>query len=452
MTLEPLGIPLSVGRLAIAASALLHSLFATFIVGSSLIGAITATFSHVTRKEWLGRLARLIAFALVLSTATISFFGVGLVFFLNIYWPQFWHRIFQVMFWPFLGEAALFLGEAIFAYAWYYLWEWGRHGWRQRVHLAFIWLAAGCAGVAMFMIDITASYMLTPDPVYSAWENILNPTMIHLDLHRWFGNLTWAGFGIAGICALSYLKAPTETDRNFFQKGGAYGFVLGYGALLIMPVVGYQYLLHLRYGQPQAFYTVMLGERSWLFAFVGLLYGLLVFMGSLYASQMIRSQPNPPVSFSGFFPFSLAIIVLATITLAMPYHLQHVPFLNQLIDQEINPLGKMQPYKYFALSGLVIFGFGNWLYSLQAFGQMPPHTGYSHTPRTGRGMAATLISLAGLTMIILLSMGWVRESARAVNGYLIYEVMRLEDEKSTYQSSSSGKGSSNEIRFNPFER
>ena len=78
----------------------------------------------MTRKEWLGRLARLIAFALVLSTATISFFGVGLVFFLNIYWPQFWHRIFQVMFWPFLGEAALFLGEAIFAYAWYYLWEW----------------------------------------------------------------------------------------------------------------------------------------------------------------------------------------------------------------------------------------------------------------------------------------------------------------------------------------
>ncbi|MBA3965762.1 MAG: cytochrome ubiquinol oxidase subunit I [Nitrospirales bacterium] len=452
MPLEPLGISLSVGRVAIATSALLHSLFATFIVGSSLIGAVTATCSYVTGKEWFDRLARLIAFSLVFSTATISFFGVMLVFFLNIYWPQFWHRMFHVMFWPFLGEALLFLGEAIFAYAWYYLWKWGKDGWRQKAHLAFIWLAAGCALTAMFLIDITASYMLTPDPVYAAWENILNPTMIHLDLHRWFGNLTWAGFAIGAIFAISYMKAQNETDRRFFQKGGAYGFVLGYGALLVMPVVGYQYLLHLRYGQPQAFYTVMLGERSWLFAFVGLLYGLLVFLGSLYVSQMVRSQPNPPVSFSGFFPFSLAMIVLAAVTLAMPYHLQHIPFLNRLIDQEINPLGKMQPYKYFALSGLVIFGFGNWLYSLGAFRRMPSHADSTQASGTRRGMATILISLAGLTMIILLAMGWVRESARAVNGYLIYDVMRLEDEKSTYQGPSSEKDSSKEILFNPFER
>lgn len=452
MPLEPLGISLSVGRVAIATSALLHSLFATFIVGSSLIGAVTATCSYMTRKEWFDRLARLIAFSLVLSTATISFFGVVLVFALNIYWPQFWHRIFQVMFWPFLGEAALFLGEAIFAYAWYYLWEWGQNGWRRKAHLAFVWLAAGCALTAMFMIDVTASYMLTPHPVYSAWDNIFNPTMIHLDLHRWFGNLTWAGFALAGICAIGYLKSTTETDRTFFHKGGGYCFLIGYGALLVMPVVGYQYLLHLRYGQPQAFYTVMLGERSWLFDVVALLYGLLILVGSLYIIQMVRSKPNPPSSCSGFMPLSLIVILLAAMMLAMPYQLQHIPFLNRLTDQEINPLGKMQPYKYYALSGLVIFGFGNWLYALRAFGRMSPVSILAIASGTPRRMASMLMTLAGLTVIIFLAMGWVRESARAVNGYLIYDVMRLEDEKSTYQRSSSEKDSSKEILFNPFER
>ena len=84
MTLEPLETSMTVGRVAIAASALTHSLFATFIVGSSLIGAVTATCSYLTGKEWFRRLAKLIAFALVLSTATISFLGVVLVFALNI--------------------------------------------------------------------------------------------------------------------------------------------------------------------------------------------------------------------------------------------------------------------------------------------------------------------------------------------------------------------------------
>lgn len=453
MTLEPLDVSMMVGRVAIAASALLHTLFATFIVGSSLIGAITATCSYVTRKEWFGRLAKLIAFALVLSTATISFMGVALVFFLNMYWPQFWHRIFNVMFWPFLGEASLFLGEAVFAYSWYYLWEWGQQGWRQTVHLAFIWIAAGCALVAMFMIDLTASYMLTPSPVYGAWGNILNPTMVHLHLHRWFGNLTWAGFAIAGICAIGYLKAKTDKEQLMFQKGGRYCFLIGYGALLVMPVVGYQYLLHLRYGQPQAFYTLMLGERSWLFDLVALLYGLSVLAGSLYIARMVQCQPKPPISFSGYFPLALAGIVLSAIILAMPYQLQHIPLLNQLIDQEINPLGKMQPYKYFALSGLVIFGFGNWLYALLAVGRRGNGSISGIRSRATRQMASLLISLAGLAMISMLAMGWVRESARAVNGYLIYDVMRLDDEQSTYQSQpSSDEGIfSKEIPYQPFE-
>jgi cytochrome bd ubiquinol oxidase subunit I len=453
MTLEPLETSMMAGRVAIGTTALLHTLFATFIVGSSLIAAVTATCSYVTRKEWFGKLARMIAFALVLSTATISFMGVMLVIFLNIYWPQFWHRIFNVMFWPFLGEAVLFFGEAVFAYAWYYLWDWGQHGWRQTAHLSFIWIAAGCALMAMFMIDITASYMLTPDPVYGVWGNIFNPTMIHLHLHRWFGNLTWAGFVIAGICAISYGIAKTDKDRMMLQKGGSYCFAIGYGALLVMPVVGYQYLLNLRYGQPQAFFAVMLGERSWLFSLVGLIYGLLVLVGALYISQLVRSRPAPVYGFSGFAPLALLAIALSTIFLAMPYNLHHYAFLSHGLDQDINPWGKMQPYKYFALSGLVIFGFVFWLYALRVLVHRRDVPIWNAASGANRRMASFLVTLAGLTMISLLAMGWVRESARAVNGYLIYDVMRLKDEESTYQGPSADKGVFSEgIPYRPFKQ
>ncbi|MEP7153951.1 MAG: cytochrome ubiquinol oxidase subunit I, partial [Nitrospira sp.] len=124
MDVEPLHLPMLYGRLAIAAAALTHALCATFIVGSSLIGAAIETTGYMTRNHRFERLARLIAFTLILTTAGVSFLGVTLVFLLNIFWPQFWSTLFHIMFWPLLLEAAFFLAEALFAYAWYYSWEW----------------------------------------------------------------------------------------------------------------------------------------------------------------------------------------------------------------------------------------------------------------------------------------------------------------------------------------
>jgi cytochrome d ubiquinol oxidase subunit I len=427
MALDPLQIPMLDGRIAIASAALLHSLFATFIVGATLIGATIATAAYWTRRASYQRLAHMIAFALVLTTGTISFLGVTFVFLLNIFWPRFWHTLFHIMFWPFLIEAFLFLGEAVFAYAWYYLWSWAsRSGWRQRVHLAFAWIAAGCAVTAMFTIDITASYMLTPAPADAAWQNILNPTMIDLDLHRWFGNVTWAGFALAALCAIGLLRARTESDRDHYHWAGRMCFSIGFSALLVMPVIGYQYMLHLRYGQPQAFETLMLGERSWLFDLVALLYGLLIVLGSFYIYRVVRSSQTPPASLDVFMPISLLILIAAALVFAQPYYLQHVPFVSVLTDRQINPLGKMQPNKYFAIAFLVFFAFANAVYFFRflavgaSFGQ------------TDRCTPSLLIALALCSALMILTMGWSRETARAANGYLIYGHLSLEDERPTY--------------------
>ena len=434
MDFEPLNMPMLYGRVAIASVALTHSLFATLVVGSAVIGAVVATLAHVTGQPRYRRLAHMIAFALVLSTATISFLGVSFIFALNIFWPRFWHKIFRIMFWPFVLEAGLFLGEAVFAYAWYYLWAWSAvTGWRRRVHLAFGWAAAVCAVVAMFFIDITASYMLTPHPLDSSWANILNPTMIDLDLHRWFGNLTWAGFVLAALCSIAFLRSQVEEDRRFYRWAGGWCFAVGFGALLLMPVIGYQYLLHLRYGEPQAFHTLMLGARSWLFDLVALLYGLIAVLGSSYMLRAVRSSSRPDSAARLILPVSLAVLIVAWLVFAMPYQLQHVPFLSRLTDAEINPLGKMQPNKYFAIAALVFFGLLNWILFLRSFAGRSSWWKTELANGQDRTSQKLLIMIAGCSMLTMLSMGWVRETARAYNGYLIYGEMKFSDERSTYE-------------------
>jgi hypothetical protein len=284
----------------------------------------------------------------------------------------------------------------------------------------------------MFAIDVTASYMLTPFPLDSGWENIWNPTMIDLHLHRWFGNLTWTGFALGGICAIGLLRSRTDHDYAFYLKAGTHCFAIGFGALLLMPIIGYQYLLHLRYGQPQAFFSLMLGERSWLFALVGLLYGLLVFVGSMYLWVLIRATHLARGSFSSFMVISLFLIGIATMVLALPYNLTNIPYIQDMVTQPIFPWGKMQPYKYYALSTLVVFGFLNGMYAIRAGMTSLPHAISGMPGMRSRATPSLLLTLASLTVMIFLAMGWVRESARAVNGYLIYGGIRLSDERPTY--------------------
>ncbi len=117
----------------------------------------------------------------------------------------------------------------------------------------------------------------------------------------------------------------------------------------------------------------------------------------------------------------------------MPYHLQHVPGLSRLTDAAINPLGKMQPNKYFAVAALVFFSLLNWILFLRFFAG--PASWWKTGLASGQDRASQkiLIVIAGCAMLTMLTMGWVRETARAYNGYLIYGVMTLADQRATYE-------------------
>jgi cytochrome bd ubiquinol oxidase subunit I len=283
----------------------------------------------------------------------------------------------------------------------------------------------------MMVIDMVASYMLTPRPPDQLWERLFNPTMIHLHLHRWFGNLTWTGFGLSALCAIAWLRAGREDDKRHYRWAGGFCFGIGFGALLIMPIIGYEYLLRVRYEQPQAFHTLMLGARSWLFDLVALLYSLMIILGSIYIAQAlkgVRSMSSSRI----FLPVSIIVVIVAGAVFSMPYHLQHIPGMSRWTEAAINPLGKMQPFKYFAIAFLILFGLANWIYFARHFSILLP--GHPDGRRTGRQRPAPglLIGLSLCAILSMLTMGWVRETARAWNGYLIYGVMSFDDEASHY--------------------
>ncbi|MGC3974493.1 MAG: hypothetical protein QM771_08950 [Nitrospira sp.] len=202
-----------------------------------------------------------------------------------------------------------------------------------------------------------------------------------------------------------------------------------------MPAIGYQYLLRVRHIEPQAFYTLMLGARSWLFDLVAVLYSALVLFGSLYIwrSGRATSASDEGGTARRALPISLLVLAVAGVILSQPYQLQHIPGMQILTDRLINPLGKMQPNKYFALAFLVVFGLMNWLIFFRSYAnRFPWWQGQSGTGKESSS-PALLITLSLCAMLMMLTMGWARETARAYNGYLIYGQVRLEDERSTYE-------------------
>ncbi len=425
-----LPVSMSYGMVAVALVALSHGLFATFIVGANLIGAGLYTVGYATGRPGYDRLARFIATLLVMMIAVVSFLGVMLVFALNIYWPRLWHELFHVKFWFFLFEAAFFLVEVVGVSAWFFLWPWASASdWRRPVHLSFVWIAAAAAVTAMWMIDNTGSYMLTPGRSDTVGDKLFPPTFLHLTTHRFFGNLAWAGFGLAGLCGIARLRATQYIDQVHYHWAGTRCFAVGFMALLVMPILGYHYLLTIRYEEPQIFFQLMLGRRSWLFALVALLHGLLVLVGSIYIARIVSANAAAGSSGRTFLPLSLGLIAIAAIFFGLPYHLRHVPGLSAVTNHDILPWGKMQPHKYLAGGVLVVFGLVNWIYFLRWFRHAPTTDG----ARGSAVSSALLIALAMLSIVIYLAMGWVRETGRAMDGYLVYGKIRLEEEAPTYR-------------------
>jgi cytochrome bd ubiquinol oxidase subunit I len=438
MPIGDLDVPVIGKSVVIAILVQSHILIATFILGAALIAPTAEYLGMVTKQTKYERFARNLARLIVLLFASGSALAITFVLALVTLFPVFFSYLQNIFFWVFFVEAFLFLGVIIILYAWYNTWD--KLAYRKSLHVVFGFVAGGIGLIQMTMINVIASYMLTPSeaPVTDVARTYLNPTMIPLNMHRFVGNFSYVGFLIAGWAAWRYLRAEREDEREYYDWMGHWGLIWGFGFLIMQPIIGYGYLKSIRESAPDAFNTIMLGDKAWLFNLLMVELAVMGVASTAYFVHKLRFAVKPMESLRKLSIGALAFIALFTTLNLIPADASIVPQigLEFLGGEETQiPLGSMYPWKYIGLIGLMLVGVFVVALYLRASA-----TGF-HWGRASRWSQYALIASAVTVILTMITMGYTRETARRVDnqpGYLIYDCITL-DQRFTPETCPAGE-------------
>jgi cytochrome d ubiquinol oxidase subunit I len=423
-----LDVPIIGKNVVIAVLVQTHILFAAFIIGGVLIAATSEYLGMVTKQPRYERFARSLARFVVLLFASGAALAITFVLALVTLFPVFFSILQNIFFWVFLVEAFMFLGQIIIVYAWYNVWD--KLAYRKVLHVTFGMIAGFFGLMAMTMIDAVASYMLTPAqaPVNDVARTFLNQTMVPLNMHRFIGNFSYAGFLIAGWGAWRYLRSTREEDREYYDWMGHWGLIWGFGFLIIQPVIGYGYLKGIRESSPEAFEMIMLGDKSWVFNLLVIWIAVMSIASTAYFVHKLKFATKPSPTLRKLAVGALGFMALFTVLNIIPSDGSLVPQAGLVFfggEETKIPLGDMYPWKYIGLIGLMVVGFFIATLYLRATA-----TGF-HWGRASRWSQFALIACAVTVVLTMVTMGYTRETARRVDndpGYLIYNCVTLEQE------------------------
>jgi cytochrome d ubiquinol oxidase subunit I len=423
-----LDVPVIGKNVVIAVLVQSHILFATFIIGAVLIAATSEYLGMVTKQSNYERFARNLARFVVLLFASGAALAVTFVLALVTLFPVFFSILQNIFFWVFLVEAFMFLGQIIIVYAWYNVWD--KLAYRKSLHVVFGFIAGFFGLMAMTMIDSVASFMLTPGEVTSQADlvarSFLNQTMVPLNMHRFIGNFSYAGFLIAGWGGFRYLRTTNEDDREYYDWMGHFGLLWGFGFLIMQPVIGYGYLKGIRESAPDSFNTIMLGDKSWVFNLLVFWIAVLSIASTAYFVHKMRFAIKPMETLRKLSVGALGFTALFTVLNIIPANANLIPQIGLVFGQGEDtqiPLGSMYPWKYIGLIGLMLTGFFIVALYLRASA-----TGF-HWGRASRWSQYALMACAFFVVLTMVTMGYTRETARRVDNdpaYLINECVKLD--------------------------
>jgi cytochrome d ubiquinol oxidase subunit I len=428
MPIGNLDVPVIGKNVVIAVLVQSHILFAAFIIGAVLIAATSEYLGMVTKQNNYERFARSLARFVVLLFASGAALAITFVLALVTLFPVFFSILQNIFFWVFLVEAFMFLGQIIIVYAWYNVWD--KLAYRKSLHVVFGFVAGFFGLMAMTMIDAVASFMLTPAEVESQADlvarSFLNQTMVPLNMHRFVGNFSYAGFLIAGWGAWRYLRTTREEEREYYDWMGHFGLIWGFGFLIMQPVIGYGYLKGIRESAPEGFNVIMLGDKSWVFNLLVIWIAIMTIASTAYFVHKLRFTVKPMETLRKLAVGALGFTALFTVLNIIPNDLDLIPQIGLVFLQgegtEV-PLGSMYPWKYIGLIGLMIVGFFVIALYLRATA-----TGF-HWGRASRWSQYALMACAVTVVLTMVTMGYTRETARRVDnepGFLIYECVTLD--------------------------
>ncbi|HVH64782.1 MAG TPA: cytochrome ubiquinol oxidase subunit I [Candidatus Acidoferrum sp.] len=404
----------------------IHILIAGLVSGAGEIGPAIEFLGFVRQRRRYDRLAHglgrfMVYYFSVSSTIAILLITVFLVGF----WGHFWTTMNVIGWWPFFIEAWTFVLQVSLAYIWYYSWNALRPF--KGLHMAIGGLLAIASFLQVYMIDIIASYMLSPTNPQNPLRLALNPTSYPLTVHRTIGNLAYIGFAFGAFCAIRFLRARDPEDRAFYDWAGSFGLLWGVSMTLMQPIVGYSYAKEIQLHAYDSWYKMMFGSLSPVFLWQIFLLGVMFIVALLYFTRRLRTDGAPG---SGLLRLMTLGVVASTVLAAMPYHIAlsydsvvasglNRPFWEGGL---INPLGSMIPWKILALIGYSLLAIAAVVWYLRGLPGVV--WGSAH-----RGEQRLLILMAGLTMAMIVTMGFIRENGRAP--YLITGQITIEGQQNT---------------------
>ncbi len=413
--MQPTLIPESVRSLTMALLMLIHIQFAAFLIGILGLAATMEFFGIISpRQPHFDRLAHSLARTSVLIYGTGAVLAIIFILTISLLWPTFWYTLVRINLWPMVLEGITFVLTILYLFPWYYTWD--RLARFKGVHVSMGIALVVVAQLQQSMIDVVAGYMLTPTPPQDLLRIFFNPTAIPLDMHRIVGDISFAGFVVAGWAAFRALRSDDAGQRSYYDWVGNTALIAGLGFMFLQPAVGLAYLEEIRANTPGAFTTMMRGRLSWVFLVQVAFLSVLFFFSVLYMTLQVQKSGRRG---GKLLRWLLVVIALSGLLLVQPYVLG--PSQDHLWVNWINPIGAMQPWKYIALAGLSLGSIGALLIYL---GPQRQDLRWGEMARGGRGAQYSLVALAIVGSAMMLVMGYIRENSRAP--YLIYYQQRLD--------------------------
>ncbi len=288
----PVEFPYTGNRTAVWIVAQLHILFAGFILGAPIFVVISEWLGYRKQDPRYDRLAKEVTKVTVILYSMTALTGGLFIFVLLATYPQFTTWLINHFFLIFaVIYPLLFIGETIVLYMYFYTWD-AWKGEKKGRHIALGVLLNLIGSITLFVIDGPTSFMNTPvraegvSPAEflasaSLWDKVFNYSWMPLNLHRLVGNVTFGGFIAGLIAAYMFMGSKKDEERAYYDWMGFVGNMIGVGALLFLPFMGYLLSYELCDYDASICPYMMADQLSMFFEMQGAMVGL-IFLASNY--------------------------------------------------------------------------------------------------------------------------------------------------------------------------
>jgi cytochrome bd-type quinol oxidase subunit 1 len=353
----PVEFPYTGNRTAVWIVAQLHILFAGFILGAPIFVVISEWLGYRKQDPRYDRLAKEVTKVTVILYSMTALTGGLFIFVLLATYPQFTTWLINHFFLIFaVIYPLLFIGETIVLYMYFYTWD-AWKGEKKGRHIALGVLLNLIGSITLFVIDGPTSFMNTPvraegvSPAEflasaSLWDKVFNYSWMPLNLHRLVGNVTFGGFIAGLIAAYMFMGARKDEDRAYYDWMGFVGNMIGVGALLFLPFMGYLLAYELCDYDASICPYMMADQLSMFFEMQGAMIGLIFLASNYYIwLSMKRIEGVERVRMTVVAPIVMVLLPIVMTKVLTDYPVPDVTSLAFLLPLLLAPviLGRFIP-------------------------------------------------------------------------------------------------------------